>query len=45
MSSTGRDDSYLNAVCNSLLNRKNYPKNVNEWKELLSFGLAIIEHL
>ncbi len=32
---TGRDDSYLNAVCNSLLNRKNYPKNVNEWKELL----------
>ena len=32
---TGRDDAHLNAVCNSLLNKKNYPKNINEWKELL----------
>ena len=32
---TGRDDSHLNAVCNSLLNKNNYPKNVNEWRELL----------
>jgi len=32
---TGRDDSNLNAACNLLLNKKNYPKNIQEWKELL----------
>ena len=32
---TGREDSNLNAACYSLLNKKNYLKNINEWKELL----------
>lgn len=32
---TGRDDSNLNAACYSLLNKKNYLKNINDWKELL----------
>lgn len=32
---TGRDDSNLNAICHSLLNKRNYLKNSNEWKELL----------
>lgn len=32
---TGRDDSSLNAACHSLFNKKNYPKNIMDWKELL----------
>lgn len=32
---TGRDDSNLNAICHSLLNKKNYLNNINHWKELL----------